>query len=505
MYQLATLDWIVLAGFIMALVAITYRSSHQADDTEGYFLAGRSAPGWVVGLSFIGTSISSLSFLAFPAAAYKGNWSGLVPFLVFPVMAIFAHYVCIPLYRRTGFLSGYELLQKRFGSFARLYGSMMFLMLQIGRAGLILVLLSLPLSLLTGMDQMTVIILCGIVTTCYVFFGGLGAVLWIDVFQTILLALGGVLCIAAILWNLPGNVSTVAEVANAADKFDVAPWFASEGPWYESFVQLTLVVLLLHGFFNQLLYLTADQNIIQRYLATKTDREARKGLWIGSLGVLPVYACFTLLGTCLFVFYQTFPDPTLAKMSADDVLPHFILTQLPPGLVGLIVVAIVAAAMSSLDSNLNAITLVFHADIYQKYFAKDRTDRHYLRAARVMTLVFGAVITCGALGLTFSNTETVLDLMFLIYAIFAGGLAGLFVLAMLSRRASRRGVNVGIIASLLMTVYLTCCHFGLVPSSLCLPLHPYLIGAVSNTTLLVVGYLASLCLPAPAEELPLLS
>lgn len=493
MYQLATLDWIVFAGFIIGLITITYRHSHKTDNTDDYFLAGRSAKGWVIGLSFIGTSISSLSFLAFPAASYRGNWSGLVPFLVFPLVAFFAHFVCIPLYRRTHFLSGYELLQQRFGSFARLYGSLMFLLLQIGRAGLILVLLSLPLSLLTGLDQMTVILLCGAVTTTYVFFGGLGAVLLIDVFQTLLLAVGGVVCIAAVLWQLPEAVFTVTKIAVDADKFQFAPWLASKGPWYGSFVQLTMIVLLLHGLFNQMLYLTADQNIIQRYLAAKTDREARKGLWIGSLGVLPVYACFTLLGTCLFAFYQTFPDPSLANMTADDVLPHFILTQLPSGLVGLIIVAIIAAAMSSLDSNLNAITLVFHADIYKKYFAKDRNDRHYLRVAKGTTLMFGAIITGGALALTFSQAATILDLMFLVYAIFAGGLAGLFLLAMLSRRANQFGVEIGIITSVIMTVYLTCSYFGLlIPKACRMPIHPYLIGAMSNVTLLVVGYLASL-------------
>jgi len=245
--------------------------------------------------------------------------------------------------------------------------------------------------------------------------------------------------------------------------------------------------------FNQLLYYSADQNVIQRYLATASLREARQGLWIGSLGVVPMFTLFTFLGTCLYAYYAANPDPEVAALEPDAVLPHFILTQLPPGVVGLVVAALVAAAMSSLDSNLNAISMVFQIDVYRRLLVRDRPDAHYLRVAKLSTLGFGLVMTLGALALASISVKTLLELMFLVYAIFAGGLAGLFLLGMLSRRANTPGVAAGIVASLAASVYLTCSHFEWgVPARLRCPTHPYLIGALSNTALLVVGYAASL-------------
>lgn len=492
-YQLSTVDYTVLAAFGLAVVAITLRCARKTDTTEGYFLASRSSPGWVVGLSFMGTSISSLSFLAFPAAAYQGNWGGLVPFLIMPLVAIVADRVCLPLYRRLEITSGYEYLERRFGTVARVYGSTMFLLLQVGRVGLIMVLLSMPLTLLTGLSQTQTILLCGLFTTLYVLFGGLTAVLWTDVLQTVLLAAGAVFCAGMIVFQLPGGLATVFELGGQDGKFSLPPWHVAGGSVWDDLTQLTLVVLLLHGIFNQLLYYSADQNVIQRYLASSSQREARKGLWIGSLGVVPLFTFFTFLGTCLYVYYAKVPDPAVSELSADEVFPHFILTQLPSGVVGLIVAALLAAAMSSLDSNLNAIALVFQVDIYRRLLVKNRPDIHYLRAAKVITLAFGVLMTFGAVALASVPVKTLLDLMFLVYAVFAGGLAGLFLLGMLSRRANHAGVTVGIAASVGMSVYLTLSHFGwLLPSEFRCPTHPYLIGAISNTALLVVGYGASL-------------
>lgn len=502
-YQLTTLDYAVLAAMFAMVGAIAWRCSKRTTTAEGYFLADRSAPGWVVGLSFIGASISSLCFLAFPAAAYQGNWGGIVPFLMMPVLAILADRVCLPLYRRLGIASGYEYLERRFGALTRLYGSTMFLLLQIGRMGLILVLLSIPLKLLTGLTPTQSIVLCGLFTTVYVVFGGLSAVLWIDMMQTLILAFGAVLCIGLICFDLPGGFNTVVALGLENGKFALPPWHIPGGSLLGDLSGLTLIVLILHGLSNQSLYYSADQNIVQRYLATRTSGQARLGLWIGSLGVVPLFCFFTFIGTCLFAYYAKFPDPVVANLSPDEVFPHFILTRVPSGFTGVIVAALLAAAMSSLDSNLSAVSMVFQIDIYRRLLVKHRSEAHYLRVAKLTTLVGGGVVTLGALALASVSTSTLLDLVFLVYAIFAGGLGGLFLLGMLSRRANATGVNIGIVASLAVSLYLVCSHFHwLLPSGLCSPTHPFLIGAFSNTALVVVGYFASLvfCRQSAAEE-----
>lgn len=485
-------DGAVLLAFFAAIVAITVLTARRSSNTQGYFLANRSAKGWVLGLSFISMSVSSISFLAFPAAAFAGNWGGLIPFVVMPLVAIVGDRLCLPLYRRINVTSGYEYLERRFGSFARFYGSSMFLLLQIGRVGLILVLVSLPLTLLTGFDQINVIIFCGVFATAYVLVGGLSTVLWTEVMQVCVLLVSLVFCICLIGWKLPGGFGEIFSVGYAASKFSFPPWhIAGESPMAD-FCQLTFGVLFIHGIFNQLLYYGADQNVIQRYLAAGSNRAARQGLWIGSFGVIPLFLTLMFLGTSLFVYFQRFPDPAVAKLPPDQVFPYFILTRLPPGMIGLAIAGLLSAAMSALVSNLNAISMVFQIDIYRRYLVPRRPDTHYLKVAKIITLVGGAVITLGAVALTHASTKTLLELVFLVYAIFAGGLAGLFMLGMLSKRANLVGATTGIAVSVVVSLYLTCSHFGwLLPESLRSPTHPYLIGAIANTALLLVGYLVS--------------
>ncbi len=504
-YQLGFPDYAVLVAMFLAVGWIAWRCARGAATVEGYFLADRSAPGWRVGLSFIGASISSLGFLAFPASAYRGDWGGIVPFLMMPVVAVLADLIFLPLYRRLGITSGYEYLERRFGTLARLYGSAMFLLLQMGRMGLILVLLAIPLKLLTGMSPPQAILLCGLLMTVFVVFGGLGAVLWIDTLQTLTLAVGSLLCIGLICHDLPEGLSTVFAVGLRDAKFSLPAWHLPGASLAQDFTQLTLGVLVLYGLSSQLLYYSADQNIIQRYLATRTNGQARIGLWVGSLGVVPLFCFFFFIGTSLHAYYQLSPDPAVAGLRPDEVFPHFILTRIPAGIKGLIVGALIAAAISSLTSSLSAISMVFQVDVYRRLLAKGRSDAHYLRVAKLSTLVGGCLVTLNAVALASVPVDTLLELVFLVYAIFAGGLAGLFLLGTLSTRANRRGANLGIAVSLATGIYLTCSHFHwLLPAWLCRSPHPFLISAASNTALFLIGYLASLVLArgahAPAAQ-----
>lgn len=492
-YQLGIPDYIVLAALALIVGWIAWRCARGASTVEGYFLADRSAPGWRVGLSFIGASISSLGFLAFPASAYRGNWGGIIPFLMMPVVAILADRIFLPLYRRLGITSGYEYLERRFGVLARLYGSAMFLLLQIGRMGLILVLLAIPLKLLTGMSPPQAILSCGLLMTAFVVFGGLGAVLWIDTLQTLTLAVGSLLCIGLVCHTLPEGLRTVFTIGLRDAKFALPPWHQPGASIVDDFTQLTLGVLVLYGLSSQLLYYGADQNIIQRYLATRTNGQARIGLWVGSLGVVPLFCFFFFIGTSLHAYYQASPDPAVASLRPDEVFPHFILTRVPVGIKGVIVGALIAAGISALTSSLSAISMVFQIDVYRRFLVQGRAEAHYLRVAKGATVVGGCLVTLNAMALASVPVDTLLDLVFLVYAVFAGGLAGLFLLGMLSTRANRRGANLGIAASVVTSIYLTCSHFHwLLPAWLCWSPHPFLISAASNSVLFLVGYLASL-------------
>jgi SSS family solute:Na+ symporter len=318
--------------------------------------------------------------------------------------------------------------------------------------------------------------------------------------QTFTLALGSLLCIGLICHDLPGGLGTVFAQGWREGKFALPAWHVPGASLATDFSTLTLGVLVLYGFSSQTLYYAADQNIVQRYLATSTTGQARVGLWVGSLGVVPLFCFFTFIGTCLYCYYAARPDPAVASLRPDEVFPHFILTRVPAGGKGIIIGALVAAGISSLTSSLSAIAMVFQVDIYRRLLVRDRSDRHYLRVAKLATLLGGVLVTLNALALASVPTPTLLDLVFLVYAIFAGGLAGLFLLAMLSRRANRAGAKVGIVVSLATGLYLTCSHFHwLLPAGWCWSPHPYLIATASNAALFVVGYLASLLLVRPQD------
>jgi Na+/proline symporter len=266
----------------------------------------------------------------------------------------------------------------------------------------------------------------------------------------------------------------IVDIGMQADKFNIINW---TWDWRTTAVWVVFVGNL----FSNLVPYSADQTVIQRYLTTATEKQARQAIWTNAAMTLPAGLTFFFLGTALYVFYRTFPqnlDPTL---KTDAILPWFIVHELPSGLAGLVVAAIFAATMSSLDSSMNSIATVFVTDFYQR-LKPDATDRFRLRLARIITVVLGAFATGCALLLARYRIESLWDLFLEILGLLGGTLAGVFVLGIFTRRANGLGAIIGIACSALALFYVkqyTQIHF-------------LLYGAVGIITCLCVGYLGSL-------------
>jgi SSS family solute:Na+ symporter len=484
-------DIVVIALYFLAMILLGVWTTRKIKKTEDFFVGGRSMPGWAIGFSLLGTAISSVTFLAYPGSAYQGNWSRIMQGLMLPVAVMIGIYFFIIFYRRSLFLSAYEYFQHRFGHWTRNYTSLVFLIGQIFRIGSVLFLVTLAMEVLTGWSLIFSIILVGFILTFYTVLGGLEAVVWTDVAQTFILVGGGLLTIFIVFIKVNGGIFEVFHLAAVANKFDLTT------SWNFDLTRDTFWVFAFSGIMNNIQELSTDQVKIQRYAAPSTDSGARRATWMVGLGCIPIWVLFMLVGTCLWVFYQVNPSSLPMNIKADQVFPHFIVTQLPVGLSGFVIAALLAAAMSTISSGLNASASVVSIDWYQRYFVRNQTDKHYLRFARIITVVLGVFMMFAAWALSLLKSEAFLDIGFFIGAVFAGGLGGLFLLGFFFKHANNRGALVGVIFGVIVILWLTLSNMKLLPQSISSSIHPFMISVAGNVTVLTVGVIASLFWPAP--------
>ena len=487
-------DLCSLILYFAVTLGIGLWSAKRQKSTEDYFVAGRRIAGWAIGLSMMGAAISSVTFLAYPGSAYSGNWSLLVPGLMLPIAAVVAIFLFIPFYRRARLVSAYEYLEMRFGPWARVYGCIMWTIHQFFRMGTVLYLLALPIKNMTGFGIYTIIWVTGVSTVIYTVLGGCEAVIWTDVMQTIVLLLGGIICIIVVFAEVPGGPLSILSQGWANQKFSLSVSF----DW--NLVRETFWVLALYGLFQNLQEFACDQTKLQRYCAAESQKAARRSVWIGGVGCIPVWMMFMFIGTCLWVYYQTFPVKLPAGLRSDEVYPFFIMSQLPDGLAGFVVAAVLAAAMSTLSACLNGVATVLASDIYRRHLAPGRGDQHYLFVARLLTGFAGIFMVITAVLMSWGNIDTILAVAFFMYSVVAGGLGGLFFLGFLSTRANSQGAAVGILVALFVTIWLALSHLGLLPPALSSPTHKFLVNVFSNTIAITIGYFAAYFFAKPSPE-----
>lgn len=496
------LDLAVICVYVMGLAGIGFRFSGRQTTTEQYFTAKRSVPSWAVGLSFLTAMITSVTFIAFPGAAYAKDWSMLVPGLFLLVTLFIAGAVVIPFYRRTVGMSAFEYFGKRFGRPTRIYASLAFTLAHFSKMALVFYLLALTINSMTGWNMDEVILISGLLTVSYTLKGGFEAVVWTDVAQGIIIWTGIFVSLGFLLFLPPGGPSAVFHLAFSHHRFSL-------GSTSSDFSKPTVWVLAIYGFFWYLQRYTTDQTLVQRYLAAKSDRAALRGVAMGAFLSVPVWTLFMLIGTCTWTYFQLSHEKLPGWVTkGDQAYPYFLSSHLPPGLAGLVMAALIGAAMCALSSDLNAFAAVGVEDMYRQV-RPHSTDRRRLAVAKAIVCACGLLAI--GIALLLSHTQTgALSLWFSASAIVSGGLAGLFLLAFLSRRASQPDAMAGIIACFLFTAWATL-TLGAKPvvdlGRFNFPWHDYMIGAIGNVIMIIVGFAASL-LPAawkPARPVPSLT
>lgn len=499
-----TLHWIDYIVIILSLVISLYVGFYfvkKQTSTNAYFAGGRSIPSWAVGMSILATLISSITFLAYPGEGFKSNWILLVQAIMVVIVLSGLVWFVVPLFRKVIGISTYEYFEKRFGFFARIYTSLAFTFTHFTKMGTVFFLMGLALSSMTGLDTLSVIWVIGIVVIILTMMGGIEAVIWLDVIQGFMLIGGGLIALALILFIPEGGPAAIINNAIENNKIGF-------GPYDLDFAKLTFFVMVLNGIFYGIQKYGTDQTIVQRYLTAKSEKGAIKAALMGVLLSLPVWALFMFIGTALFSFYQV-TDFTLPEgLKADQVFPYFITTQVPPGLTGLILSALIAAAISSLDSDLNCLSAVGVTDYYTR-LKPGATDQQKLKVGKWIVVFSGLAALIIATIYVYAGGEGVLGIVFELYAIFSGGIAGIFILGLFSRRANKHGLYIAIVVCVIFTSYavLTSTKIEGEPimnlGSLNFPHHKYMLGVYTHFIIIIVGYLTSLLFKSdvPHEEL----
>jgi len=499
-------DLIVVLIYVGLVVAMGWWFSRRNKSTERYFLGGRDFPGWAIGISFIGSTISSVTFIAYPADSFKTAWVRYLPNFAFMFAIAIAAFAFIPFFRNGLVRSAYHYLSLRFGASVSVYAAVVYLLLQMVRTSTIAYLLAVLLSSLTGLAIPMCIALAAGITAIYTVKGGFEAVVWTDVLQTIVLMLGAVTCIGVIAYALPGGLGQVISEALAAGKLsfqDLNPKTGALEPIRLGFSlsEKTALMLVLVGA-AQYVSGQLDQDSVQRWCSARSPSEARKSMWILACGAMPIWAAFMFLGTCLWVYFQHFPSDVAASIlagtrKAEDILPHFIITVLPPGVAGLVISAALAAAMGAMSSSINAAGMVWVNDIYRLYLARGREDDHYLRMSRGASMAMAVIMCGGALLLYRSSAATLMDIWVTMLSLIGGGIAAAFLFGILTRLGDARTVLIGIAATVTFTLYATLAQFGVVPRLF----NSYYTSILANAVMFGTCCLAAWLLPVRARDL----
>jgi len=490
-------DYLVIIAILIISVSFGFYFARRQETTNKYFKAGGNVPAWALGMSILATLISSVTFLAYPGAAFKSNWILLVQGLMVPVVLLLIVWFIVPLYRDVIGLSAYEYFEKRFGVFARIYSSLGFALMHFSKMGTVFFLLAVALSTMMGVNTYVILWILGISIVTLTLLGGIEAVIWLDVFQGFMFIVGGLLTLAILLFVPAGGPAAVIRTAYENGKMGF-------GPYDIDFTKLTFIVMALNGIFYAIQKYGTDQTVIQRYLAAKSDRSAIRATLMGVLLCVPVWAIFMFIGTGLFSYYKITGIPLPTGITADAVFPHFIVNEMPIGVIGFIISALIAAAVSTLDADMNCLAAIGVEDYYCR-IKKNATDKQKLRMGKIFVALSGL----GAIGIATiyieSGGEGALGIVFALYAIFSGGIAGLFLLGIFSRRANKEGLSIGIAACVLFTAYalLTSMKMDLGHGkTLLLDLgkynfvhHDYMLGVYSHIVLFGVGWVASFFFP----------
>jgi len=443
-------DLLIVAAYLAGITLFGLRFRKRQRTMRDYFLADRDIPWWAIALSIVAAETSTLTIISIPGLAYATNMTFLQIVIGYVVGRVIISFVLLPSYFRGDLYTAYQLIERRFGPQLRTVTAALFLFTRAAAEGVRVYAVSIVVSIAIGTGELASITIVTLLTLIYTFEGGLSAVIWTDVVQTFIYVGGTVIGLATILHLIPGGWHSAQVLAEASDKFHM---FDSgvQGRWpYLNFsLPYTVWAGLIGGTFLTLATHGVDQLIVQRLLAARNQRQSALALVSSGVAILFQFALFLFVGVMLFAYYQL---PLSAFGKSDHIYPTFIVTRMPHGISGLLIAAILAAAMSNLSAALNSLSSTTMIDFYFR-FRPVVDDRSKLRLSRVAT-IFWAVLLAALAAMALHHVGRVVEVGLQIVSVAYGALLGVFLLGVLTTRTNQGGAIVGMLCGFATGLYL---------------------------------------------------
>lgn len=436
-------DFAIIALYLAGITLFGLRFRKKQRSLRDYFLAGRDIPWWAIALSIVAAETSTLTIISIPGLAYDNNFTFLQVVMGYCVGRVVISVVLLPHYFRGDLYTAYELIERRFGRGLRLFTAGLFLLTRAAAEGVRVYAVSIVVSIALGTGQVASIAIITLLTLIYTFEGGLAAVIWTDVVQTVIYVGGTLIGMVTILHLVPGGWTAIHTAAAAAGKlqvFDFRGNFWIPYTFWAGIVGGTFFTLASHG---------TDQLIVQRLLAARGQKQSSTALVSSGAAILFQMALFLLVGIMLWAYYRV---PSAAFGRADRIYPTFIVSQMPHGISGLLIAAILAAAMSNLSAALNSLSSSAVLDFYVR-FRPQADDQANLRLSRVATFVWALVLFVLA-WIALQRVGRVVEVGLQIASVAYGALLGAFLLGVLTRRANQVGVGIGMMVGFATELYL---------------------------------------------------
>jgi SSS family transporter len=456
------IDLVVIVAYLAGTVVFGAWFSRSQKDVKDYFVGGRSVPWWAIMGSIVATETSTVTFISVPGVAFTGNWTFLQLVMGYMVGRIVVSVIFVPAYFRGELLTVYQILGVRFGAGVKRLAAGLFLAtrsladgVRLFATGLVLAALLLAMpgmeaaarDWVPGLDPAVTILVgsvlvMGLTTIVYTYLGGMSAVIWTDVIQLVIYLVGAGVASAILVDLIPGGWAEIVGTGGANGKFTLFDFTLSVSKSYtfwSGVIGGAFLTTATHG---------TDQLMVQRYLCAASPRQARVALLTSGAVVFAQFTLFLLIGSMLYVYYTGHAPAEMAaftldgRIQSDRIFPHFIVSHLPPGVVGLVIAAVFAAAMSTLASSLNSSSATAVADFYMPM--RKASDQHYLRVSRWLTAFWGAVqISVALIAIQFSTR--VVDEVLGIASFTNGIILGVFLLGTFAPAVRQPSAFVGIL------------------------------------------------------------
>ncbi|HET9407153.1 MAG TPA: sodium:solute symporter [Candidatus Sulfotelmatobacter sp.] len=436
-------DYAIIALYLagITLFGLRFRKRHRS--LRDYFLAGRDIPWWAIALSIVAAETSTLTIISIPGLAYDTNLTFLQVILGYICGRVVISFLLLPHYFRGDLYTAYELIERRFGKNLRSVTAGLFLLTRAAAEGVRVYAVSIVVSIALGTGEVASIAIITILTLIYTFEGGLAAVIWTDVVQTAIYVGGTIVGLTTILHLVPGGWTAIHSAAASAGKlqvFDFTANFSLPYTFWAGVIGGTFFTVASHG---------TDQLIVQRLLAARGQKQSMTALISSGVAILFQFALFLIVGVMLWVFYRT---PSASFGRPDRIYPTFIVSKMPHGISGLLIAAILAAAMSNLSAALNSLSSSSIMDFYVRLRPQTDESRR-MRLSRVITLIW-ALVLFGLAVIALHRAGRVVEVGLQIASVAYGALLGAFLLGVLTRRANDRGAMVGMICGFSMELFL---------------------------------------------------